>query len=59
MFVLSKGSYDGVDLEFLRLMAERLNFTLELLDSPDGHYGTKLPNGSFTGMIGQVMKMLK
>ena len=49
------GTYSGYYVHLMEMMAEKLNFTLRIIEPNDGHYGT-LNNGQWTGMIGQLTK---
>jgi hypothetical protein len=33
-----------------------MNFTYSFVDTPDGTWGASLPDGSWSGFIGQLMK---
>ncbi|XP_069995050.1 probable glutamate receptor [Penaeus vannamei] len=46
----------GIDFHVLGTMAEKLNFTYELLLAEDGQWGGVLPNGTVTGMVGMVAR---
>ncbi|XP_076036025.1 glutamate receptor U1-like [Oratosquilla oratoria] len=37
-------------------LASKFNFTYTLIYTPDGIWGSRLPNGSFNGMVGMVNK---
>ena len=47
--------WSGAMMEVLRLLSMKLNFTYELIQPPDHSWGGKLPNGSWTGMIGMMV----
>ncbi|XP_045601688.1 probable glutamate receptor [Procambarus clarkii] len=47
-------SFLGPMAEALHLLARSLNFTYTFLRPPDGSWGVKLPDGSWTGMVGMV-----
>ncbi|KAK8407425.1 hypothetical protein O3P69_002154 [Scylla paramamosain] len=40
----------------LAVLAHTLNFTCRVVSPPDAVWGSQLPNGSWTGMIGQVVR---
>ncbi|XP_045130698.1 glutamate receptor ionotropic, delta-1-like [Portunus trituberculatus] len=40
----------------LAVIAQTLNFTCKVVSPPDAVWGSQLPNGSWTGMIGQVVR---
>ncbi|XP_071540574.1 probable glutamate receptor isoform X2 [Panulirus ornatus] len=47
-------SFAGPMERLLDLLAHSLNFTYSFRRPPDGSWGTKLQNGSWTGMVGMV-----
>ncbi len=49
------GRFDGLFVEVVRLLEERLNFKAGFVQPPDGVWGSQLPNGSWTGMVKQLM----
>ncbi|BHF77526.1 hypothetical protein SprV_0602063300 [Sparganum proliferum] len=46
----------GFQIDLLQLLQERFQFGFELVTPVDGEYGRKLPNGSWTGLIGLVVR---
>ncbi|XP_071540832.1 LOW QUALITY PROTEIN: probable glutamate receptor [Panulirus ornatus] len=47
-------SFTGPVVRLLTLLANNFNFTYFLVRSRDGQWGTKKPDGSWTGMVGMV-----
>ncbi|KAG7170381.1 Glutamate receptor 2-like 11, partial [Homarus americanus] len=51
------GVVTGAMVEILNLITKKLNYCYEfVLADPDYHYGTRQPNGSWTGVIGQISR---
>ncbi|XP_068223835.1 glutamate receptor ionotropic, kainate glr-3-like [Palaemon carinicauda] len=48
--------YEGVLFDALNNIAEKLNFTYSVISPADRQWGTELPNGSFSGMIGMCQR---
>ncbi|XP_052065508.1 glutamate receptor ionotropic, kainate glr-3-like [Mytilus californianus] len=48
--------YTGISIELVKQLADGLNFTYEIKEPPDGHWGIQLDNGSWTGMVGQLQR---
>ena len=48
--------YEGYAIDVLDLLARRLGVSYVIHEPHDGLYGTRLPNGSWTGMIGEVIR---
>ncbi|XP_071548114.1 glutamate receptor-like [Panulirus ornatus] len=46
----------GIIGDLLNILAELMDFDYELVRPSDGHWGTLLPNGSWSGMIGMVQR---
>ncbi|XP_076346661.1 glutamate receptor ionotropic, delta-2-like [Tachypleus tridentatus] len=44
----------GIEFHLLKTMAQYLNFKFELVTPADRHWGSKMSNGTWTGMIGLV-----
>ncbi|XP_063852040.1 glutamate receptor ionotropic, delta-1-like [Scylla paramamosain] len=44
----------GVDLQVINTLSQSLNFTYHLIRPPDGKWGGPHPDGSVTGLVGQV-----
>ncbi|MPC46645.1 Glutamate receptor ionotropic, delta-1 [Portunus trituberculatus] len=47
---------DGIDVNLLNILADKLNFTYQLVEAEDGQWGEVMPNGWVTGMIGVVAR---
>lgn len=47
--------YKGFSIDVLDALAKILGFKYEIYQVPDGKYGTQLPNGSWNGMIGELI----
>ncbi|XP_066970156.1 uncharacterized protein [Macrobrachium rosenbergii] len=45
---------EGFCFEMLDVMAQKFNFTYNLVLPYDGNWGAKMPNGTFNGMVGMV-----
>ncbi|GFR06280.1 ionotropic receptor 93a [Trichonephila clavata] len=52
------GNYDyrGLAVDFVRAVAKEMNFTYEYKIPPDNEAGRRLPNGKWSGMIGQIVR---
>ncbi|MPC79258.1 Glutamate receptor ionotropic, NMDA 2D [Portunus trituberculatus] len=48
--------FRGFMVSVLEYLAQGLNFSFSYQRPPDGTWGAKLPNGSFSGMVGQVQR---
>ncbi|KAK7077359.1 hypothetical protein SK128_020637, partial [Halocaridina rubra] len=46
----------GIDYEVLNAIGKKLNFTYTLVITEDGQWGGEQPDGSFSGMIGKVVR---
>ncbi|XP_042239056.1 probable glutamate receptor [Homarus americanus] len=46
--------YSGAMIKVLELLAHSINFTYTIVRAPDGSFGNKLPDGTWTGMVGMV-----
>lgn len=46
--------YEGFCIDLLKALAEVLGYTYELYTAPAGRLGTRLGNGSWDGLVGQV-----
>ncbi|CAG0900494.1 unnamed protein product [Cyprideis torosa] len=44
----------GVDILLLSTIAQELNFTYRFFETSDGHVGSPIHNGSFSGLIGDL-----
>lgn len=51
----STGDDPGIDREILDVIAERINFTIEL-DTSEGTWGDRAPNGTWSGMMGALKR---
>lgn len=56
-FIMAKstGGLEGYCIDLLQLLAERLKFRYDIKLVKDGFYGSKLGNGRWTGMLGELM----
>ncbi|XP_044180944.1 glutamate receptor 2-like [Acropora millepora] len=50
-----KISYEGFCIDLLEQLAKMLHFTYEIYPSPDGQYGGVTENGSWNGMMGELV----
>lgn len=48
-------SYEGYCIDLLNELARNLKFTYEIYVSPDGMYGAETENGTWNGMIGEIV----
>ncbi|XP_015751874.1 PREDICTED: glutamate receptor ionotropic, kainate 3-like [Acropora digitifera] len=48
-------SYEGYCIDLLNKLAENLHFSYEIHTTQDEVYGTELPNGSWNGLIGELI----
>ena len=48
-------SYKGYCIDLLNELARYLNFTYEIYVNPDGKYGSETENGTWNGMIGELL----
>ncbi|XP_060069605.1 uncharacterized protein LOC132549672 [Ylistrum balloti] len=49
-------SFEGLCIDLLEQLSVELNFTFEVIVSPDGDFGVMLDNDSWTGLIGQLQR---
>lgn len=49
-------SYQGFCIDLLNELTEKLHFTYEIYLSPDRKYGAETENGTWNGMIGELVK---
>ncbi|XP_071522288.1 probable glutamate receptor [Panulirus ornatus] len=49
-------AHSGIDVEILNTLSQFLNFTYRVVSPPDGQWGGLLPDGTISGMIGQVAR---
>ncbi|KAM9326965.1 glutamate receptor ionotropic, delta-1 [Gastrophryne carolinensis] len=47
--------YKGFSIDVLDALSQNLGFKYEIYQVPDGKYGHSLPNGSWNGMIGELI----
>ncbi|XP_065602855.1 glutamate receptor ionotropic, delta-1 isoform X2 [Cyrtonyx montezumae] len=47
--------YKGFSIDVLDALAKNLGFKYEIYQAPDGKYGQQLQNGSWNGMIGELI----
>lgn len=47
--------YKGFSIDVLDALAKNLGFKYEIYQAPDGKYGHQLQNGSWNGMIGELI----
>ncbi|KAM5141048.1 glutamate receptor ionotropic, delta-1 isoform 3-T3 [Mantella aurantiaca] len=47
--------YKGFSIDVLDALSQNLGFKYEIYQVPDGKYGHALPNGSWNGMIGELI----
>ena len=48
-------SYEGFCIDLLKQMAKMLHFSYEIYLSPDGQYGAITENGTWNGMLGELV----
>ena len=48
-------SYEGYCIDLLNELARNLKFTYEIYPSPEGLYGAETENGTWNGMIGELV----
>lgn len=51
-----KENFKGFCIDLAEKVANHINFTYDLYLVPDGAYGSKLPNGTWNGLIGELTK---
>ncbi|XP_021944932.2 glutamate receptor ionotropic, delta-1-like [Folsomia candida] len=54
--VASDGSYTGVCFEFMNAIRDKYNFSMQIFLPYDGNWGAQTENGSWNGMVGQVLR---
>ena len=47
--------YEGYCIDLLNELARNLKFTYEIYPSPDGLYGAETENGTWNGIIGELI----
>ena len=50
-----KQGYEGYCIDLLNELAKNLKFTFEIYTVPDGLYGAETINGTWNGMIGELI----
>ena len=55
----SDGYKHGREAAFMRYLASALHWNIQWVPSVDGNWGSRLPNGSFDGMIGMLQRKVK
>ena len=48
--------WEGYCIEFIDKLAEEMNFEYDLVIPADGSFGNKLPNGKWTGLVGDLAR---
>lgn len=48
-------SLQGYSIDLLKELSRLLGFTYEMYPSPDGFYGALTENGTWNGMIGEIV----
>lgn len=57
LFLESDGkTWQGMSLEILNYIQEKLNFTYSVVSSPDGRFGSPTSDGGWDGEIGQLVR---
>lgn len=51
--------YKGFSIDVLDALAKNLGFKYEIYQAPDGKYGHQLQNGSWNGMIGELINKVR
>lgn len=49
-------SYEGYSIDLLNELSRVLKFTYEIYQAPDGLFGAEMENGTWNGMIGEIIK---
>ncbi|CAG5132019.1 unnamed protein product, partial [Candidula unifasciata] len=52
----NRTEFEGFCINILRELANKLNFTYEIIEAPDKMAGAKDGNGSWTGVVGMVLR---
>ena len=47
--------YEGYCIDFLNELARNLKFTYEIYTAPDGKYGVEMEDGTWNGVIGEIV----
>ena len=48
-------SYEGFCIDLFKQLAKMLHFTYEIYHSPDGQYGSVTENGTWSGLMGELV----
>ena len=48
-------SFEGYCIDLLNELARSLKFTYQIYRTPDGKYGAETENGTWNGMIGELL----
>ena len=48
--------YEGYCIDLFKELAKILKFTYEFYPTPDGYYGAKTENGTWNGLIGELIE---
>lgn len=54
----TEGEYKGLEIEIVKCLGKAMNFKPHFYESPDSEqerWGRQLQNGTYTGLIGQVV----
>lgn len=51
--------YKGFSIDVLDALAKILGFKYEIYQVSDGKYGSQLPNGTWNGMIGELINKVR
>ena len=51
--------YYGYCIELLNILAEKMDFEYEIYDSPDGAFGNIAEDGSWNGVINELIQKVK
>ena len=47
--------YEGYSIDLFKELAKILKFTYEFYPTPDGYYGAKTENGTWNGLVGELI----
>ena len=53
LFLDENGSFYGISISLVENLRYELNFTYEIVGSPDGEWGVRRNDGSWTGFVGK------
>ena len=56
LMINDDGSFSGYMVDLMDEVARRLNFKYEFHLSPDGKYGSPQRDGTWNGMVGELVK---